>query len=132
MKYEISTILKEESPALIKKNLEKVGASITSESEPTKLRLAYQIKKETMGFFTVIKFELAPNMIQKLNSELNLEKDILRFFVSKVEKVSEDNRMSGGKGEGKPYLSTRTPRKPRENNILSNEDLEKKIEEIMK
>lgn len=129
--YEIAATLKGEATDGVKTVLKKHGAVIVSEADIVKVRMAYPIKKEMIGFFSVIRFTADPAVVSRISADLFLVQDILRFFISKISlKEEATGRTASAK---RPRLLSRKPiaRKPG-TEILSNEDLEKKIEEILK
>lgn len=47
---------------------------------------AYKIKQATWGYYYVCRFELAPDKVAEMRHELNIEKDIVRFMITSVNK----------------------------------------------
>jgi len=140
-KYEIGVMLEaEESLEVIFGVLEAAGAVITEKNPTLKMRLAYPIKKQTAGYFTFAIFELEPAKLKELNSEFTGKKEIIRFLIITPPVVREERR-SRSMGTGKPMPARSEPVKrqeavmvpePRkETEAISNELLEKKLEEIL-
>lgn len=132
--YEISFIQVSEDAALFKKLLEKHGGVLLSERPIVKVRLAYAIKKNAQGFFNSVVCAVDSDVVDKLFSELNSEKDILRATIKKVDDIEKKERKEsrgvGRRETGRKTVFTKDAKKPF-SQVLSNEALEKKIEEIL-
>lgn len=136
-KYEISFILRSEeavTPAL--GFLEKIGAKVIEKSLPVKIKLSYPIKRETAACFMYAIFSLAPEKVLGLDKELKLSNDVLRFLiitppVQKDERRERPRRAEGPK-QPEPVKKVEFVAPVREPEILSNELLEKRLEEILK
>lgn len=137
--YEIGFLVKEEAGiAVIRKFLDLAGAVITKEGEIKKISLAYPIKKETSAFFGFFHFTSLPAAIKDLEKELRVEPLCLRSIIIK-DPIKRDMHRE----EGQPELSERGERvqqrepeeKPeavkKQGDIVTNEELEKKLEEIL-
>lgn len=132
--YEISFVQETENESIPRKVIEKHGGQIVEDRPFVKIRFAYPIKKQTQGFFGVVRFCIDPSKVGTVDADLKFEKEILRAIIvrfSEKEKSEEtatlenqDNRLRRGK-------FSRTERKPVYEPTLSNEALEKKIEEIL-
>ena len=134
--YELTFWLKDEDLSLIKNILQKRGVAISAEKPLTKFRLSYPIKKETNAFMGAMVFDADPASIESLTAELNIAPGILRFMIS-----AAPRHKSGGareavgtaapaaRGRGGLFRRERPETKP-VGEILTNEALEKKIEEI--
>lgn len=123
----------------VKSFFEKQGAEIMEDSSPRKTRFAYPIKKEEFGFSSNLVFRIDGSKLESLVKELNLSNLLLRYVITKVEDSKGKDRTkstrtgpvsrpahhgeSGTAGPGRDF--------PKEKE-LSNEALEKKIEEISK
>lgn len=127
-KYEIAFLLKTDKPAAISQLLVRAGFAILGETvlNLNKIQLAYPIKKENFAYFGCFCFEGRPAAIKEIRSEMKLNPDILRYLLvtpplnrRRMAQKMMDERMSAAKS-----LS----REP----LLTNEALEKKIEEILK
>ncbi len=96
-----------------------------TKSPITQIRLAYPIEKHETGYFGYYHFTAEPDVIQKLRQTLSLEAGILRLLI-----VTPPPKMSFPP----PRTQVREPQvkpAPREE-VLSNEALEEKLEEILK
>ncbi len=113
---------------------------IDEAKEPTRIRLAYPIKKESSAFLNYFYFSALPEETQKLRGELNLNQKVLRFLI-----IARPKIQISAQTIARPIRKT-APVKPRPTEIsqervvkraepapvLSNEALEKKLEEILK
>lgn len=67
-----------------------------------KNRLAYPIKQIRYGYFYTIIFEVEPEKLKELKNKLDLDKNILRSFITKYnEKISQAQKISYFSTEGK-------------------------------
>lgn len=131
--YEINFLLDQENDSVLKGIFSKHGLRILSEKPLQKIRLAYQVKKKNDAFLGSLQFALTPLNLEAMESDLRLQKDLLRYMISNV--IIRD--VKGGMRsqnfskekfypkEGKDVKKTYKP-------ALTNEALEKKIEEILK
>ena len=160
--YEISFLTKEEGGRedvfqLIKKH----DIGVAGDSQTIRIKLAYPVKKEQFGHFGCIYFSAKPEAIEGIRDSLKINPQILRFSIGRAPRFKDEDgkktfaRQSrrasyvrvesrshratavlGEKEEGKFELreESRTHRLPREEfkGELSNEALEKKLEEILK
>ncbi|MBM2821038.1 MAG: ribosomal protein, partial [Candidatus Berkelbacteria bacterium] len=89
-KYEITIITKEpfdtahgkdtkDTP--VKKEIESLGGKILNVQSLGQKQMAYQIKKETAGFYTVITLEIDPTKVLELNKKFGLKQEILRHLI---------------------------------------------------
>ncbi len=135
-KYELTFWLKDEDATAIKSVLQKHGAEVLAERDLTKFRLSYPIKKESNAFMGSIVFLLEPALVPALTSDLNLAPS-LRFVITlAVERRAVSDQSAPGMMVGDASrerggffrrLRTETKTPP---DVLTNEALEKKIEEI--
>jgi len=121
--YEISFILKEENAENLRSVLENEGGIILEELPMTKIRFAYEMNKEMQGFLGVIRFQTEPENVQGISNAIRLKGGLIRFLIRRKED-SEGSVIPSPRG-----IRKRKPRKSEES--LSNEALEKKIEEIL-
>ncbi len=130
--YELSFLIqKEETANDILRLLGQHGIEVVSQPTIKKISLAYKISRvETANFGFAALFAL-PADIKSLEGDLKSNADILRFMIvnmPKREPVSEH-----GIPPRRPLIrKSIRPAPPREQKTVSNEVLEKKIEEILK
>jgi len=139
--YEIGFLLKsEDKKAEIKKILEKNKAEITEEGAISGIKLEYPIKKENFAYFGYIHFSAEPESAKEIDKEVKQNPAILRHLVviypvEKINKMKRERRMATREGFAKKEPSIQAgpaaPRRPKKIEALSNEDLEKKLEEIL-
>lgn len=131
--YELGFLLKDEDVSPVKNLLEKYSAVSVTEGPVAKVNLAYPIKKNNQAFFGYVRFELDSRRAPDLEKELQIDGNFIRSLLIKLrfsKAVSEKSSMGGSETPFKPVgrrreLKGKTP-------ILTNEALEKKIEEILK
>lgn len=131
--YEVSFWIPTEDASGIKGMLEHHKASIISEKPLVKGRLAYPIQKEQYAFFGTFRFEIAPELIAPISNDLKLEKNIIRSFLHRVNLQQEAaaKRAEGDPSKRRAKRGTREFGKKPEGDSLTNEAIEKKIEEIL-
>jgi ribosomal protein S6 len=129
-KYELSFLVKEEGDE--KKVLEfisKEGGTIDLEPQPTKISMAYPINGFNQAYFGYVHFSVMPEVIANLEHELVTKDFVLRHliitppFVKEAKPKQADKITAEVKPEGKQESPKSEP--------LTNEELEKKIEEIL-
>ncbi len=119
------------------KLLENYKAEIVDNGNISMIKLAYPIKKEKSAFFGYLHFTAYPNIIKKFEDDLKLNQQILRFIIiaSPVSgKIFIESRMQRNKAFSSeiPAIKRVEVKKPKVQTALSNEALEKKLEEILK
>lgn len=133
--YEISFVQKSEDGRSIIDAVRSFGGAVIEEQQLTKIRSAYPLKKEKQGFLGMIRFSMEPDTTNRFITSLELNEDILRSMVHRV----GDNKkeFSGGSQIGfRGKMQSRKGVPQRRYGVdsapppLSNEALEKKIEEI--
>jgi ribosomal protein S6 len=123
--YEISFLLKDEAGISALQNvLARFECSVISQSEIRRIVLAYPIKKETSALFGYAYVLMAPSQVQEISHELRLEGGILRFLVI----ADPIKHLLNAPTEVAPQSSSTDERPAR---VVTNEDLEKKLEEIL-
>lgn len=121
--YELSFLLKEEDVSLPRNILMRHGTTVLNEGRVSKFRLSYPINKETQAYFSYFQFEAEPLAIEKISNDLKLEAaNILRYLIVSSPAVK--------KGAEKPVYVSPSPEPRHRETELTNEELEKKIEEI--
>jgi ribosomal protein S6 len=131
---------KDENNGSVKKVISKHGGEITKEKPVQKMRLAYPIKNESFAFFGDIIFSITPDKVIGFKTDVNAEEGVLRYFFRRAKKnrtdggnIRGENQAAGSfRGKGRSFLGFRSEPKKSTEQILTNEALEKKIEEILK
>lgn len=142
--YELALLIKnEDNLAGVLALVSQHNAEGISEPRAKRLQLAYEIKKLNEAVFVYFTFKAFGDDIKALEHELNTKADVLRFMViaspAPAERPSaslmpHDRRSgapSGASHSAPRAVSSAEPRQPA-SHPLSNEALEKKIEEILK
>jgi ribosomal protein S6 len=93
--------------------------------------LAYPIQKENYAFFGFTHFEGDPAAIGDLKNDLKLNPQVLRYLIITPPFVKKSAWKKSGPSKSQ-LEETRPVPPPAEEPILTNEALEKKIEEILK
>jgi len=156
-KYQLTYLL---SPLLEQKKLEEISQKIKkwiiekggslSEKENFfpgfKKNLAYPIKKYYQAFYFNLNFLLASQLINQLSQQLNLEKDILRYFIITKKKTRDKpiretidhkivDRIEPLVAKEIPLsqkpTQTQEKKPPEKKEKVKIEDLDKKLEEIL-
>ncbi len=137
--YELGVlILREEDLPGVLALLAQHHADITSEARAKRLAMAYEIKGHKEGVFASVTFKAYGDEVKELEHDLRLRADVLRSIVVKLPKPSlrpAPSASAPAPVSGEPYAHT-TPRtapesRPAAPKPLSNEALEKKLEEIL-
>lgn len=139
-KYELTFWLKDEDASPVKKVLEKHGAAVSAERPFAKFRLSYPIKREANAFMNSVAFTADPLAMPALTADLNATVEVLRFLLS----VAPETPRNAAAAPGREATETGVARgragifhrgrveTVAGSDILTNEALEKKIEEISK
>ena len=112
----------------IKETVQKFNGKITTTQEPYKRRLAFVIKKIRQAVYINIIFEIEKNELQKLNRELQLTNDILRFQINKYIEIKKVKRVRPIKI--KKEIEKETVKQVKDKKI-NMDDLNKKLDEIL-
>lgn len=132
--YEVAFLVKsEEDREKILKNLNNFQFPIIHEGKTTKIKLAYPIKKENFAYFGYLHFSAKPEEIKNLTSCLKNESGILRFLIVAQPFIKKEKDLEIGKVSSRPiFKNSPLAKKKSTAETLSNEALEKKLEEILK
>lgn len=124
--YELAFLLKDlSSEKVVLDFLAQHNSVVLNQSPINSMKLAYPIKKHLTGFFGVINFETEPENTKSLSNALNLSSEVLRFLVIAVPNAKKSSEKAEPKKASKIEATTSNP-------VLSNKDLEDKLEEILK
>lgn len=128
--YEISFLLRsEEDAAVLVKKLSDLGAEISSEGPIERINLAYPIKRETAAYFGYVNFNAKPEVVKGINDSLGLEPKVMRFLIITPPIAKMVPRRTDFHHEAEQVVVDSA--KPKVES-LSNAELEKKLEEILK
>lgn len=145
MAYELAFILnplleKSDADAAAEKVrdfVNQAGGAVKNLTVQEKKKLSYAIKKQLFGYFTVIEFELEADKTEELQKKLALDKDVLRSLIINLNELR--TQKPGGKPrKPKPVpsaqaISGETPaQKPEKTEKVKIEELDKKLEELLK
>lgn len=143
--YEIGFLLKsEENRKVIFGAIERAGFGLLNEGQISNIKLAYPIKKQNFAQFGYAYFSAEPGKIEEFKKDLSMVPGILRLtiFANPVIKTKEDearaersyfeNEKPAEARETQPVKERRPVAKQPRAETLSNEDLEKRLEEILK
>ena len=130
--YDLTVILTDEvTSERVEKILQSQGV-INLETRPlSNIRLAYPIQKRDAVFLGVFTFTADPKMVSKIEKELRMADGVLRLLILKTTRRYKEEVVREGVEHGiAPERHVR--RDDKETPFLSNEALEKKIEEILR
>src|SRR3989344_3364610 len=128
--YEISFLVKEEKDAEgVAHLLGKTGGEVTLRGPVEKITLSYPIKKEMSAYFGFFHFSFPAARMAEFRKNLQTEQAVLRFLIVSPPFVKAAPRgISRQRMAPPPAPVARQPIVPAP---LSNEALERKIEEIL-
>lgn len=66
----------------VQEHVKSLGGKILKQDFWGKRKLAYEIKKNTDGYYDVLSFELESEALDKFKSKLSLMPDLLRYLVT--------------------------------------------------
>lgn len=145
--YEITFIAVAEDGAIeVEKELAALGCAITGKGPLAAIKLAYPVKKHTTGYFGYVWFSAMAEDVKKLHNALSIKPGILRFLIvtPPVKVTVRENRAPRERGMQVKSAASEAPKEvpvsearpqaapTRAPEVLSNELLEKKLEEILK
>ncbi len=137
--YELAVLVKtEDELAGIAAFLGQHEATITGEPRVKKIALAYPVKKQREAVFASYLFSALPANAKALEKDLNLRQEVLRsmIIIPPAPQAGEGSRFAGVESMGRrPMRAPRAataPTAPKPAAPITNEALEKKIEEILK
>lgn len=131
--YEIAFLIKNESgvPDLLKL-MKQYGAEISFEGQLRKIALAYKIKNETQAYFGYFHFTMSPEKIKTFDKDLKSNPMVVRSLIITPPFVKASEPAARTKKETVEYKEYKAaPLSPKSALPLSNEELEKKIDEIL-
>lgn len=136
--YELTYLLRsEEDVSLLRTTLGKYEVRVLQERPLSKVQLEYPIGGERYAFLGILTFEVPVANLHSLRSSLQLQDGVLRSLITlpipthgaaSEEKLPEERIPLG---EDSRVFSRPTPERRPARDTLSNEALERKIEEIL-
>ena len=132
--YEIGVLVrKEEDLAEVRRFLEQHQAVLSADFQAKKIAFAYPIEHQDDGFFAFARFSSDPAGVPQIENDLRTERAVLRSLITVPPKAATGDAAGAGKKRGVAPVRraaaapSATPFVP----TLSNEALEKKIEEML-
>ncbi len=131
--YELSFLLADDlSDSLIaetisnlKDSINSAGGIVIEDSWPKKIKLAYPIKKNNFAYFGYLLFDYPRKEIEKFSQEIKKNSNILRYLL-----ISRNKKYWQRDKESKEnWLKRRGKKEAAE---INEEELEKKLEEVLK
>ncbi len=132
--YIISSHMTVEEAETVKKDfeasLQAMGGMIVKSERTAPLPLAYQIKKQSSGFFVTTEFTIEEGQIKPLKAEFEKNAKVLRHFliVKKPVKIMKERRTR------KPVVASDAPapiKSAKPAKKVEMEDINKKLDEIL-
>lgn len=131
IEYRLSFIVKDEDASAVRAELSAHGAEIIKEQALVKIRLAYPIAKQQFGFAGAFVFRSSPESFLETLTSLKRDGKVLRAMVIKDFPREEEEGKLSASGTLRPRPLRRVGKERPVRTQLSNEALEKKIEEIL-
>ncbi|MBI2604135.1 MAG: 30S ribosomal protein S6 [Candidatus Harrisonbacteria bacterium] len=137
--YELAFVLANEEAAEVEKILAAHGASVTGKGPLAAVKLAYPLQKHASGYFGYCRFRAYPAEVKAVKDALAVQPNVLRSLLSTppVKSQGRDSReVHLRAAQQKPIAEVVAKETPPAAHVipevLSNELLEKKLEEILK
>lgn len=113
------------------------GAEITESKNLGKIKFAYPMKKQTVGYYVLTNFNAAAEALGKIDRILRLEKDVLRFLVTRAHKAARAAKIieyskidpTARRDAGRDERKREAPRAAKEKIKL--EDIGKQLETLL-
>ncbi|MBS3902911.1 MAG: 30S ribosomal protein S6 [Anaplasmataceae bacterium] len=135
--YEIGYLLKTETDReVLNRLLIQHEAKILEEGPLKMTSLSYPIKKLEQAIFGWTRFSALRSKLPTLEHDLRMSSPLIRFLIVIAKPIEEKPRVERSEGDGSMISSPTDGAVSSQNTplpgSLSNEDIEKKIEEILK
>jgi ribosomal protein S6 len=134
----VPTIVEEDVAAKVgdlRSEIEEAGGIVTGEGFPALISLAYAIKKGKdlfdRAYFGWIKFELAPSAIATIKDAATTNSSILRFLIIKTSPEEEGEHKKPLMQIGREDAPVGEEAKDGAKEVVSEEELDKSLEEII-
>ena len=113
--------------------LKEQGADVLKSKNVGKLKFAYTIKKHNVGYYVLITLDAPKDALKNLNRALQLEKDILRFMLTKKIKEAKEVKIAEFKEEDIMAKKPEKRKEPKrvEKDKIKLEDIEKKLDTLL-
>lgn len=118
------------------------NGSVLSSKEPRRSHLSYPIRHKQYGYFGVFEFTAPAEAVEKINAQIKLQNDVLRFLLLKkprgILRTLGEPRMGRIKArvQESAMPKTKTPvpvgREEKAESKIKTEEIEKEIEEVIK
>ncbi len=127
--YEVAFLVRDEEAA--ERVVSRVGqyGVVITRGALKRLAFAYPVKKETSGYFGFIRLRTLPETVQRLEKDFIIFEPVLRLLVIRLSEEKTDETSHAQKMKKVVRPISRTEAAPV--GVLTNEALEKKIEEIL-
>lgn len=138
--YELSYLLPtEEAGVEVEKAIVAAGGEVTTKGPLQSMRLAYTIKKHASAFFGFYYMKALPENVVKLHDALRMNKHVLRHLiitppikiVPREQRFMRDVRRMPAGIMPTPMMPRPEEPKPAPSQVLSNEGLEKELQQIL-
>jgi ribosomal protein S6 len=136
--YEVSFLARTEEDAADAAQLVRQHATAVDAEQPLrKIQLAYKIARETQAYFGCMRTKAVPSAAKQLEIDFKMNTKVMRSLVISLPAISSrtfvPSAVAARRSATAPSASAYQPseRKSTPPPILSNEALEKKIEEIL-
>ena len=119
------------------------NGSVLSSKGPKRSHLSYPIRHKQYGYFGVFEFTAPAEAIEKVNAQIKLQNDILRFLLIKKSRSKTlrtlgeprtDRIKARAQESAAPKTKTPAPagQKEKAEDKIKTEEIEKEIEEVIK
>jgi ribosomal protein S6 len=71
------------------------GGAILTSTEPKRIHLSYPIRHKNYAFFCVVSFTAGPETMEKINSQIKLHMEVLRYALISLPKTGKETRTLG-------------------------------------
>jgi ribosomal protein S6 len=133
--YEIGVLVrKEDDLAEVRRVVEQHGGEFVHDFQAKKLAFAYPIEKEKEGIFAFCHFQAEAASVKQLEQDLTTTHAVLRSLIVIPARSAKADEAEAGRTWNRPARQSAAPApeaRPTAH-VLSNEALEKKIEEMLK
>ncbi|MGB7958118.1 MAG: 30S ribosomal protein S6 [Minisyncoccia bacterium] len=132
--YEIGVLVrKEDDLAEVRRVVEQHGGEFVHDFQAKKIAFAYPIEKEKEGIFAFCHFRAETAAVKQLEQDLTTAHVVLRSLIVIPARSVGSNEAEAGRVWSRPARQPAPASEARATaHVLSNEALEKKIEEMLK